>query len=558
MLTDIQIAQQNELAPISEIAEKIGFNVDDIDLYGKYKAKVPAKTLGKIESNENGKLILVTAINPTPAGEGKSTTTVGLGDALSQRGKSTMIALREPSLGPTMGVKGGAAGGGYAQIQPMEDINLHFTGDMHAITTANNTLSALIDNHIHQGNELNIDGRRVTWKRAVDLNDRALREVTVALGGVGNGFPRQDGFDITVASEIMAILCLATDLEDMRARFARIVIGENCDRQPITVADLGAEGALTLVMKDAIAPNLVQTLEHTPAFVHGGPFANIAHGCNSVVATHAALKLADYVVTEAGFGADLGAEKFMDIKVPVLGKAPDAVVIVATIRSLKMHGGVLVKDLNEGENVEAVTAGFANLQKHIETMQNFQVPVVVCVNEFVTDTEAEEQVVLDKCAELGVVCVKSSVWADGGQGGLDLADAVVTAIEGNDQEFKATYAYEETNLEEKARAIVQKVYGGRDVVFSKKAQNQMRRFEKNGWGNLPICMAKTQYSLSDDPKSLGRPEDFDVTVRELVPKIGAGFIVALTGDVLTMPGLPKHPAAMGMDIKKDGEITGLF
>ncbi|MER2293491.1 MAG: formate--tetrahydrofolate ligase [Aerococcus urinaeequi] len=558
MLTDIQIAQQNELAPISEIAEKIGFNADDIDLYGKYKAKVPAKTLGKIESNENGKLILVTAINPTPAGEGKSTTTVGLGDALSQRGKSTMIALREPSLGPTMGVKGGAAGGGYAQIQPMEDINLHFTGDMHAITTANNTLSALIDNHIHQGNELDIDVRRVTWKRAVDLNDRALREVTVALGGVGNGFPRQDGFDITVASEIMAILCLATDLEDMRARFARIVIGENRDRQPITVADLGAEGALTLVMKDAIAPNLVQTLEHTPAFVHGGPFANIAHGCNSVVATHAALKLADYVVTEAGFGADLGAEKFMDIKVPVLGKAPDAVVIVATIRSLKMHGGVLVKDLNEGENVEAVAAGFANLQKHIETMQNFQVPVVVCVNEFVTDTEAEEQVVLDKCAELGVVCVKSSVWADGGQGGLDLADAVVTAIDGNDQEFKATYAYEETNLEEKARAIVQKVYGGRDVVFSKKAQNQMRRFEKNGWGNLPICMAKTQYSLSDDPKALGRPEDFDVTVRELVPKIGAGFIVALTGDVLTMPGLPKHPAALDMDIKKDGEITGLF
>lgn len=558
MLTDIQIAQQNELAPISEIAEKIGFNADDIDLYGKYKAKVPAKTLGKIESNENGKLILVTAINPTPAGEGKSTTTVGLGDALSQRGKSTMIALREPSLGPTMGVKGGAAGGGYAQIQPMEDINLHFTGDMHAITTANNTLSALIDNHIHQGNELDIDVRRVTWKRAVDLNDRALREVTVALGGVGNGFPRQDGFDITVASEIMAILCLATDLEDMRARFARIVIGENRDRQPITVADLGAEGALTLVMKDAIAPNLVQTLEHTPAFVHGGPFANIAHGCNSVVATHAALKLADYVVTEAGFGADLGAEKFMDIKVPVLGKAPDAVVIVATIRSLKMHGGVLVKDLNEGENVEAVAAGFANLQKHIETMQNFQVPVVVCVNEFVTDTEAEEQVVLDKCAELGVVCVKSSVWADGGQGGLDLADAVVTAIDGNDQEFKATYAYEETNLEEKARAIVQKVYGGRDVVFSKKAQNQMRRFEKNGWGNLPICMAKTQYSLSDDPKALGRPKDFDVTVRELVPKIGAGFIVALTGDVLTMPGLPKHPAALDMDIKKDGEITGLF
>ncbi|MEY8371250.1 formate--tetrahydrofolate ligase [Aerococcaceae bacterium 50-4] len=558
MLTDIQIAQQNELAPISEIAEKIGFDVDDIDLYGKYKAKVPAKTLEKIEANENGKLILVTAINPTPAGEGKSTTTVGLGDALSQRGKSTMIALREPSLGPTMGVKGGAAGGGYAQIQPMEDINLHFTGDMHAITTANNTLSALIDNHIHQGNELDIDVRRVTWKRAVDLNDRALREVTVALGGVGNGYPRQDGFDITVASEIMAILCLATDLEDMRARFARIVIGENRDRQPITVADLGAEGALTLVMKDAIAPNLVQTLEHTPAFVHGGPFANIAHGCNSVVATKAALKLADYVVTEAGFGADLGAEKFMDIKVPVLGKAPDAVVVVATIRSLKMHGGVAVKDLKDGENVEAVAAGFTNLQKHIETMQNFQVPVVVCINEFVTDTEAEEQVVLDKCAELGVDCVKSSVWADGGQGGLDLADAVIAAVDSNEQNFKATYSYEDTNLEEKARAIVQKVYGGRDVIFTKKAQNQMRRFEKNGWGNLPICMAKTQYSLSDDPKALGRPEDFDVTIRELVPKIGAGFIVALTGDVLTMPGLPKHPAALDMDIKKDGEITGLF
>lgn len=558
MLTDIQIAQQNVLAPITEIAKKIGFDADDIDLYGKYKAKVPAKTLEKLETNNDGKLILVTAINPTPAGEGKSTTTVGLGDALSKRGKSTMIALREPSLGPTMGVKGGAAGGGYAQIQPMEDINLHFTGDMHAITTANNALSALIDNHIHQGNELDIDVRRVTWKRAVDLNDRALRDVTVALGGIGNGFPRQDGFDITVASEIMAILCLATDLEDMRARFARIVIGENRSRQPITVADLGVEGALTLIMKDAIAPNLVQTLEHTPAFVHGGPFANIAHGCNSVVATRAALKLADYVVTEAGFGADLGAEKFMDIKVPDLGKAPDAVVVVATIRSLKMHGGVAVKDLNEGENVDAVATGFSNLQKHIETMQNFQVPVVVCINEFVTDTEAEEQVVMDKCAALGVKCVKSSVWANGSQGGLDLADAIVEAVEDNHQSFQATYAYEGTTLEEKARSIVQKVYGGRDVIFTKKAQNQMRRFEKNGWGELPICMAKTQYSLSDDPKALGRPEDFDVTVRELVPKIGAGFIVALTGDVLTMPGLPKHPAAMDMDIKKDGEITGLF
>ncbi|RPA63639.1 formate--tetrahydrofolate ligase [Aerococcus agrisoli] len=558
MLTDIQIAQQNEQLPIVEIAKRIGIDADDIDLYGKYKAKIPAKTLQALESNEDGKLILVTAINPTPAGEGKSTTTVGLGDALTLRGKKTVIALREPSLGPTMGVKGGAAGGGYAQVVPMEDINLHFTGDMHAITTANNTLSAIIDNHIHQGNELDIDVRRVTWKRAVDLNDRALRQVIVGLGGVANGYPREDGFDITVASEIMAILCLSTDLEDMRARFARIVIGENTKREPVTVADLGVEGALTLIMKDAIAPNLVQTLEHTPAFVHGGPFANIAHGCNSVVATHAALKLGDYVVTEAGFGADLGAEKFMDIKVPVLGKAPDAVVVVATIRSLKMHGGVAVKDLNNGSNPDAVAKGFANLQKHIETMQAFQVPVVVAVNEFVTDSAEEEQVVFDKCAELGVTCVKSSVWENGGQGGLDLADAVVAAIDSNDQVFQATYDYENTSLEEKARAIVQKVYGGDDVVFSKKARNQMRRFERNGWGNLPICMAKTQYSLSDDPKALGRPEGFKVSVRELVPKIGAGFIVALTGDVLTMPGLPKHPAALDMDIKADGEIVGLF
>ncbi len=558
MLTDIQIAQQNEPLPITEVAKGLGISSDDIDLYGKYKAKLPAKTLQSFEKNADGKLILVTAINPTPAGEGKSTMTVGLGDALSIRGKKALIALREPSVGPTMGVKGGAAGGGYAQVVPMEDINLHFTGDMHAITTANNTLSALIDNHIHQGNQLDIDVRRITWKRAVDLNDRALREVTVGLGGVGNGYPRQDGFDITVASEIMAILCLSTDLEDMRNRFARIVIGENRDRQPVTVADLGAEGALTLVMKDAIAPNLVQTLEHTPAFVHGGPFANIAHGCNSVVATRTALKLGDYVVTEAGFGADLGAEKFMDIKVPVLGKAPDAVVVVATIRSLKMHGGVAVKDLNAGENVAAVEAGFANLQKHIETMQNFQVPVVVSINEFVADTDAEEQVVLDKCAELGVTCVKSSVWENGGNGGLDLADAVIAAAENNDQDFKATYAYEGTSLEEKARAIVQKVYGGKDIIFTKKARNQMHRFEKNGWGNLPICMAKTQYSLSDDPKALGRPEDFDVTIRELVPKIGAGFIVALTGDVLTMPGLPAHPAALDMNIQNDGEITGLF
>jgi len=558
MLTDIQIAQQNEQLPIIEIANRIGIDADDIDLYGKYKAKIPAKTLKALENKEDGKLILVTAINPTPAGEGKSTTTVGLGDALTLRGKKTMIALREPSLGPTMGVKGGAAGGGYAQVVPMEDINLHFTGDMHAITTANNTLSAIIDNHIHQGNELDIDVRRVTWKRAFDLNDRALRQVIIGLGGVANGYPREDGFDITVASEIMAILCLSTDLEDMRARFARIVIGENTNRQPVTVADLGVEGALTLIMKDAIAPNLVQTLEHTPAFVHGGPFANIAHGCNSVVATHAALKLGDYVVTEAGFGADLGAEKFMDIKVPVLGKAPDAVVVVATIRSLKMHGGVAVKDLNNGSNPDAVAKGFANLQKHIETMQAFQVPVVVAVNEFVTDSAEEEQVVFDKCAELGVTCVKSSVWENGGQGGLDLADAVVAAIDSNDQVFQATYDYENTSLEEKARAIVQKVYGGDDVVFSKKARNQMRRFERNGWGNLPVCMAKTQYSLSDDPKALGRPEGFTVTVRELVPKIGAGFIVALTGDVLTMPGLPKHPAALDMDIKADGEIVGLF
>ncbi|AMB98702.1 formate--tetrahydrofolate ligase [Aerococcus urinaehominis] len=559
MLTDIEIAQNNKKLPIRKIAEKLGIDRDEIDMYGNYKAKIPLATLDQFENKNDGKLILVTAINPTPAGEGKTTTTVGLGDALNRLGKQAMVALREPSLGPTMGIKGGAAGGGYAQIVPMEDINLHFTGDMHAITTANNALSAMIDNHIHHGNSLRIDSRRVTWKRVVDLNDRALRQVTVGLGGPLNGYPRQDGFDITVASEIMAILCLATDLEDMRERLGRIVIGDNLDREPVTVKDLGCQGALTLLLKDALAPNLVQSLEHTPAFVHGGPFANIAHGCSSVIATRAALKLADYVVTEAGFGADLGGEKFLDIKVPVLGKAPDAVVIVATIRSLKLHGGDAQADLEKGEDVAAVKAGLTNLAKHIESMQAYQLPVVVALNCFSQDTEAEIAAVVAGCAEYGVDCLPSTVWADGGQGGVALAQALVDLVENQQAaDFMPLYKAEETSLVDKMNAIVETVYGGNRVALSKKAQGQVKAFEKNGWGQLPVCMAKTQYSLSDDATAVGRPQGFDIQVRELVPKIGAGFIVALTGNVLTMPGLPKQPAAMNMDVDSKGNIKGLF
>lgn len=556
MKTDIEIAQSIALKPITEVVEKVGIGFDDIELYGKYKAKLSFEKINAVKHQEPGKLILVTAINPTPAGEGKSTITIGLADALSKIGKKTMIALREPSLGPVMGIKGGAAGGGYAQVLPMEDINLHFTGDMHAITTANNALSALIDNHIHQGNTIGIDQRRIIWKRVVDLNDRALRKVTVGLGGPLNGVPREDGFDITVASEIMAILCLATDISDLKERLANIVIGYRFDRSPVYVRDLAVEGALTLILKDAIKPNLVQTIYGTPAFVHGGPFANIAHGCNSVLATSTALRLADYTVTEAGFGADLGAEKFLDIKVPNLPKAPDAVVIVATLRALKMHGGVAKSDLAI-ENVEAVKAGFANLKRHVENVQQYGIPAVVAINEFVSDTADEIAALKELCQEIGVPVELASVWANGAAGGVDLAETLVATIEQQPSTYKRLYS-EEDSLEEKVTKIVTNIYGGQGVVFEKKARTQLAEFAKNGWDKLPVCMAKTQYSFSDDPFALGAPTGFDITVREFVPKLGAGFIVALTGDVMTMPGLPKAPAALNMDVAEDGTALGLF
>ncbi|NQK17372.1 formate--tetrahydrofolate ligase [Streptococcus suis] len=556
MKTDIDIAQSITLKPITEIVEKVGISFDDIELYGKYKAKLSFDKINAVKDNASGKLILVTAINPTPAGEGKSTITIGLADALSKIGKKTMIALREPSLGPVMGIKGGAAGGGYAQVLPMEDINLHFTGDMHAITTANNALSALIDNHIHQGNVIGIDQRRIIWKRVVDLNDRALRKVTVGLGGPLNGIPREDGFDITVASEIMAILCLATDINDLKERLANIVIGYRFDRSPVYVRDLAVEGALTLILKDAIKPNLVQTIYGTPAFVHGGPFANIAHGCNSVLATTTALRLADYTVTEAGFGADLGAEKFLDIKVPNLPKAPDAVVIVATLRALKMHGGVAKTELS-AENVEAVKAGFSNLKRHVENIQKYGIPAVVAINEFVSDTADEIAALKELCAEIGVPVELASVWANGADGGVELAETVVATIDNQAANYQRLYKAEDS-LEEKVTKIVTQIYGGTGVVFEKKARNQLAEFAKNGWDKLPVCMAKTQYSFSDDQFALGAPTGFDITVREFVPKLGAGFIVALTGDVMTMPGLPKAPAALNMDVAADGTAIGLF
>ncbi|HEL1607791.1 TPA: formate--tetrahydrofolate ligase [Streptococcus suis] len=556
MKTDIDIAQSITLKPITEIVEKVGISFDDIELYGKYKAKLSFDKINAVKDNAPGKLILVTAINPTPAGEGKSTITIGLADALSRIGKKTMIALREPSLGPVMGIKGGAAGGGYAQVLPMEDINLHFTGDMHAITTANNALSALIDNHIHQGNVIGIDQRRIIWKRVVDLNDRALRKVTVGLGGPLNGIPREDGFDITVASEIMAILCLATDIDDLKERLANIVIGYRFDRSPVYVRDLAVEGALTLILKDAIKPNLVQTIYGTPAFVHGGPFANIAHGCNSVLATTTALRLADYTVTEAGFGADLGAEKFLDIKVPNLPKAPDAVVIVATLRALKMHGGVAKTELS-AENVEAVKAGFSNLKRHVENIQKYGIPAVVAINEFVSDTADEIAALKELCAEISVPVELASVWANGADGGVELAETVVATIDNQAANYQRLYKAEDS-LEEKVTKIVTQIYGGSGVVFEKKARNQLAEFAKNGWDKLPVCMAKTQYSFSDDQFALGAPTGFDITVREFVPKLGAGFIVALTGDVMTMPGLPKAPAALNMDVAADGTAIGLF
>lgn len=556
MKTDIEIAQSVDLQPITNVVKKLGIDFDDLELYGKYKAKLTFDKIKAVEENAPGKLVLVTAINPTPAGEGKSTITIGLADALNKIGKKTMIAIREPSLGPVMGIKGGAAGGGYAQVLPMEDINLHFTGDMHAITTANNALSALIDNHLHQGNELGIDQRRIIWKRVVDLNDRALRHVTVGLGSPINGIPREDGFDITVASEIMAILCLATNVEDLKERLANIVIGYRFDRSPVYVRDLEVQGALALILKEAIKPNLVQTIYGTPAFIHGGPFANIAHGCNSVLATSTALRLADYTITEAGFGADLGAEKFLDIKTPNLPTSPDAVVIVATIRALKMNGGVAKDALNQ-ENVEAVKAGFANLARHVENMRKYGVPVVVAINEFITDTNDEIAVLRNLCAAIDVPVELASVWANGADGSVDLANTLINTIENNPSHYKRLYD-NNLSVEEKVTEIAKEIYRADKVIFEKKAKTQITQIVKNGWDNLPICMAKTQYSFSDDPKLLGAPTGFDITIRELVPKLGAGFIVALTGDVMTMPGLPKKPAALNMDVAADGTALGLF
>ncbi len=556
MLSDLEISQKSKLKPIEEVAALLEFTPNELENYGPYKGKITYDAILKRKNNPNGKLILVTSINPTQAGEGKSTVTVGLGDALNALGAKTAIALREPSMGPVMGMKGGAAGGGYAQVLPMEDINLHFTGDMHAITSANNALAALIDNHIQQGNALQIDSRKIIWKRVLDLNDRALRNVVIGLGGKPNGVPREDGFDITVASEIMAILCLATSLEDLKHRLSEIAFGYDYAGHILKVKDLKVEGALALILKDALKPNLVQTIEGTPAFVHGGPFANIAHGCNSVMATSLALKTADYTVTEAGFGADLGGEKFLDIKVPQLKKAPDTIVIVATIRALKLHGGMNKNQLQE-ENLEALQKGFANLQKHIENMRSYHVPVVVAINEFATDTKEEIKLLKNLCEKEKVPVSLCQVFEKGSQGGMELAQMVVEASKKNQDTF--TPPYEATDsLAEKAFKIVTKIYGGKDVVFSKKAQKQLQEFEKAGWENLPLCMAKTQYSFSDNALLLGRPEAFTVTIREFIPKIGAGFIVALTGDILTMPGLPKAPNALKMDVTNDGKALGLF
>ncbi len=552
---DLKIAQKAKMLDVGDIAKRLNLKEEHIERYGNYKAKIRLEAQEDLK-DKNGKVILVTAITPTPAGEGKSTTTVGLGQAFSKVGKDAIVALREPSFGPVMGIKGGAAGGGHAQVVPMEDINLHFTGDIHAITTATNAISAMIDNHLHQGNDLHIDPRRISWKRALDMNDRSLRQVTVGLGGIGNSIPREDGFNITVASEIMAVLCLASDIQDLKTRIKRIVIANTYDRKPVTVGDLGAEGAITLILRDAIKPNLVQTLENTPALVHGGPFANIAHGCNSIIATNMGRKLADYVITEAGFGADLGAEKFLNIKTRQAGFDPSAVVIVATVRALKMHGGVK-KDALKEENVEALKKGVENLQKHIETIQEFNLPYVVAVNHFVHDTDAEHKALADWLEKMNHPYALSKVWADGGDGAVDLANKVLSQIESNTKPFKRLYENEQS-IEEKIEVIAKKVYGAKTINYSKKARNQLRKFKREGWDNLQVCMAKTQMSLSDDPKLYGRPRDFELTIRELTPSIGAGFIVALTGEMMTMPGLPKRPAAMDMDIDEEGNAKGLF
>lgn len=556
MKTDIQIAQEAVMAPIKDVAASIGIKEEHLELYGKYKAKLTDELWDEIKDRPNGKLVLVTAINPTPAGEGKTTTSVGLGQAMAKLNKKAIIALREPSLGPCFGVKGGAAGGGYAQVVPMEDLNLHFTGDFHAITSANNLLAAMLDNHIQQGNELQIDPRQIVWKRCLDMNDRVLRNIVVGLGNKMDGMVREDHFVITVASEIMAILCLASDIKDLKARLGKIVVAYNFAGEPVTAEQLNATGAMTALLKDAIKPNLIQTLEHTPALVHGGPFANIAHGCNSVTATKMALKLADVAITEAGFGADLGAEKFMDIKCRMSGLKPDAVVLVATVRALKYNGGVAKKDLNE-ENLEALAKGIVNLEKHIENVQKFGVPCVVTLNSFVTDTEAEYEFIKNFCEERGCEFALSEVWAKGGEGGIALAEKVLHTLETKESNFKPLYA-DELSLKEKIETIAKEIYGADGVEFAPAAEKQLAKITDMGYGNLPICMAKNQYSLSDDATLLGRPTNFKIHIREVYVNAGAGFVVALTGAIMTMPGLPKVPAANNIDVNEDGVITGLF
>lgn len=556
MKTDIQIAQEATMLPIKDVAASIGIEEDDLELYGKYKAKISDELINRTKKNPDGKLILVTAINPTPAGEGKTTTSVGLGEAFGRLGKKALIALREPSLGPCFGIKGGAAGGGYAQVVPMEDLNLHFTGDFHAITSANNLLAALLDNHIQQGNELGIDPRQIVWKRCMDMNDRVLRNIVVGLGSKMDGMVREDHFVITVASEIMAILCLADDMADLKKRLGRIIVAYTFDGKPVTADDLQATGSMAALLKDALKPNLIQTLEHTPAIVHGGPFANIAHGCNSVRATKTALKLADYVITEAGFGADLGAEKFFDIKCRMAGLKPDAVVLVATIRALKYNGGV-PKDVLSSENLDALKAGIVNLEKHIENLHKFGVPVVVTLNSFVTDTKAETDFVEQFCKERGCEFALSEVWEKGGEGGIDLANKVLETIEHKESNFKVLYD-DSLSLKEKIETVAKEIYGADGVTYSPAAERELKRITDLGMGDFPVCMAKTQYSLSDDAKKLGRPSGFKINVREVYASAGAGFVVAVNGSIMTMPGLSKKPAAYGIDVDDNGVITGLF
>lgn len=556
MLTDVEIAQSAKMKPISEIAKKVGLEDDDLELYGKYKAKIALEAINRLENNPDGKLILVTAINPTPAGEGKTTTMIGLSQALNKLGKKSVVAMREPSLGPCFGIKGGAAGGGYAQVVPMEDINLHFTGDIHAITAANNLIAAMLDNSIHQGNPLNIDVRNIVWRRVVDLNDRALRNTICGLGGKVNGMPREDGFDITVASEVMAILCLATSLEDLKERAGKMIVAYDYAGNPVTVNDIEATGAVTLLLKDAIKPNLVQTLDHTPVFVHGGPFANIAHGCNSVMATRLAIKLGDYAITEAGFGADLGAEKFLDIKCRQANLDPQAVVIVATVRALKMHGGVDKKELGT-ENLEALAKGIKNLEKHIENIAKYNLPSVVAINAFPTDSEAELQLLKDTCNKMGVDVAISKVWEKGADGGIELAEKLLEILDTKEANYQPLYDLN-LSIKEKIETIAKEIYGADGVAFDKKVLTKMKKYEAQGLADLPICVAKTQYSLSDQPTLLGRPRGFTIKINDLIPSAGAGFLVAISGSIMRMPGLPKRPAAVNMDIDKDGKIVGLF